>query len=723
MKRIGLSSLVSLALLCGSAFFPAGATPATPVQAARTRLGGPHIMPFNSGGPRAAAAPSGAHLTYYGGRVLSNVQVVQVVYGSGTYLPQTTGNTTPTVSSFYSGVTNSPYFDWLTEYNTNLSSQNPRTNQAIGRGSFGGRFTITPSAANNGAQIQDSNIQAELRAQVAAHHLPQPVLDSAGNTNTLYAIFFRNGQSVCMGGSCSLVPGGFCAYHGTIAAGGGLPELYYSVQPDLTSQAGCGTGTDFQNTTSVASHEMVEAVTDGEVGLATVDAPPLAWYDQTNGEIGDICNAQQGAITGGDGVSYTVQKQFSNVANDCIVSRAIGANDFSISASPGSLTIAQNGTGAATINTATISGSPQAVSLGVSGVPSGASASFSPASITSGGSSTFTLNAGTAAPGTSTLTILGTSGTTTHTTTIQLTVLGPSPVGITNGGFENGLAGWTSTGTTSVTSTSHTGASSAMAGAATATNGDSTLAQTFAAPAGAASLSLWYRMTCPDTLTYDWATVSLRDNTNGSTATPVARFCATNAAWVQATATVIAGHSYTLTLLSHDDDFAADPSFTLFDDVAIGAGGPPPPPPSGITNGGFESGLAGWVAAGPSVTAVNAGCHGGASCARLGSTSPTNGDSDLAQTFTAPAGSMNLTFWYKMTCPDTLTYDWATVSLRDNTSGTASTPLAKVCTSNAWTSVTVTITAGHSFTLTLTSHDDNYPADPSFTLFDDVATS
>ena len=724
MKRIGLAALVLLALLCGSAVYPAGATPAPPVPARTSRLGGPHIMPFNPGGPRAAAAPSGAHLTYYGGRVVSNIQVVQVVYGSGTYLPQVTGNTTPTVSSFYAGVTSSPYVDWLTEYNTNLSTQNPRTNQTIGRGSFGGRFTITPSAADNGAQIQDSNIQAELQAQIAAHHLPQPVLDSAGNTNTLYAIFFRHGQSICMGGNCSLVPGGFCAYHGTIAAGGGLPELYYSVHPDLTGQAGCGTGTDFQNTTSVASHEMIEAVTDGEVGLARVNAPPLAWYDQTNGEIGDICNAQDGTVTGGDGISYTVQKEFSNVANDCIVSRGTAANDFSISASPGSLTIAPNGSGTATINTVTTSGSPQTVSLGVSGVPSGATASFNPASITSGGSSTLTVNAGSAAPGTSTLTIVGTSATTTHTTTIQLTILGPAGVGITNGGFENGLTGWTTTGTTSISSTSHTGASSAMAGAATPTNGDSTLSQTFIAPAGASSLSLWYKMTCPDTVSYDWATVSLRDNTSGSTATPVGRFCATNAAWVQATATLIAGHTYTLTLLSHDDNFGADPSFTLFDDVAIGTvGPPPPPPPSGITNGGFESGLAGWVATGPSVTAVTSGCHSGTSCARLDSTSPTNGDSNLAQTFTAPAGSTHLTFWYQMTCPDTVSYDWATVSLKDNTSGTTSTPLAKVCTNNAWTSVTVAITAGDSFTLTLTSHDDNYPADPSFTLFDDVATS
>jgi hypothetical protein len=77
-------------------------------------------------------------------------------------------------------------------------------------------------------------------------------------------------------------------------------------------------------------------------------------------------------------------------------------------------------------------------------------------------------------------------------------------------------------------------------------------------------------MTCPDTLLDDWATVILKDNSGRSTATPVARFCATSAAWVQATAPVIAGHRYTLTLVSHDDHGAADPSFTLFDDVATG---------------------------------------------------------------------------------------------------------------------------------------------------------
>jgi hypothetical protein len=72
------------------------------------------------------------------------------------------------------------------------------------------------------------------------------------------------------------------------------------------------------NLDAVSSHEAVEAATDPEVGLATVIGPPLAWYDPNNGEIGDICNAQQGTIVGGDGVTYVIQLEFSNSANNCV---------------------------------------------------------------------------------------------------------------------------------------------------------------------------------------------------------------------------------------------------------------------------------------------------------------------------------------------------------------------------------------------------------------------
>ncbi len=39
--------------------------------------------------------------------------------------------------------------------------------------------------------------------------------------------------------------------------------------------------------------------------------------------------------------------------------------------------------------------------------------------------------------------------------------------------------------------------------------------------------------------------------------------------WTQAGGSVTVGHSYTLTLLSHDDNYIADPSFTQYDDVTL----------------------------------------------------------------------------------------------------------------------------------------------------------
>ena len=769
----------------------------------------------------ATAPPAGAQLTYYGGRVVSNMQVVQVLWGPGSYLSNVGSTGTPSMATFFQQSLNSAYVDWL-DHDYNTVNPSPRvgtakTNQHIGRGSFVNQYTITPSIT--GSTIDDTQIQAEISRQITAGHLPVPTTDAAGNNNTYYAVFFPPGITITQGGSSSCVSGGFCAYHGTIPAGGGIGELYYGVHPDMQPGSGCATGcgtsTTFGNYTAVASHEMVETITDAEVGIATVIGPPLAWYDSTNGEIGDICNAQQGSFVGGDGQTYVVQKEWSNSQNACIL-QTTATNDFSIGASPSAVSIAAGSSGSSTISTATTSGSAQTVSLSVSGAPSGVTATVSPTSVTSGGSSTLSISAtSSAAAGTYTLTITGTAASGTHTTTVSLTItstttpdftisanptsmsftqgtggsgnstiataavggsgtvslttsvnpagptaaINPTSVtagnsatltvtvgvtvaagtytvtvtgtegtkthsatvtvtvnsgnggGLTNGGFETGnFSGWTTSGAsdTVVNSGCHGGTYCARLGSTAPTNGDSTITQTFTAPTGTTGISLWYKMTCPDTVTYDWATVTLKDNTSATTATLLAKTCTTNA-WTNLAGSVTAGHSYTLTLTSHDDNYSGDATYTLYDDVTLttSSGG-------GITNGGFESGATGWTTAGTTAIATS-GCHGGTGCARAGSTAPTNGDSSFTQTFTVPSGKTQLSFWYKTTCPDTVTYDWTTATLNGTTIVT------KTCTNNGtWVNKTVGVTAGATYTLVLISHDDNYAGDATYTLFDDV---
>ena len=258
-----------------------------------------------------AAAASKPHLTYYGGPVIQKVRIYKVLYGStGTYQSFVTATAAPSVASFLTYLPTSAYFAWLTEYNTTSPAQ------TIGFGSYGGSFSISPASSRNGSTITDSQIQAEISSQIGAGHLP------ASDNNTIYMMFFPKGKRISQGGSGSCVAGGFCAYHSTFRRNG--QYVFYGVFPDMSAgsgcDSGCGNGSAFGNQTSVASHELIEAVTDPAVGVATVFGPPLGWYDGNNGEIGDICNAQQGSIVL-NALTYTVQKEWSNQKAACIVNK------------------------------------------------------------------------------------------------------------------------------------------------------------------------------------------------------------------------------------------------------------------------------------------------------------------------------------------------------------------------------------------------------------------
>ena len=250
---------------------------------------------------------------------------------------------------------------------------------------------------------------------------------------------------------------------------------------------------------------------------------------------------------------------------------APASNDFSLSLNPTSGSVTQGSAGTTTVATAVTSGSAQSVSLSASGLPTGASASFNPTSVTAGASSTLTISTSSTTPtGSYSITVTGTGTSATHSASFALTVTAPSSGGITNGGFETGnLSGWTASGAATGVTTSgpHSGTYAAMLGSTSPTNGDSSIAQTFTAPTGTGQLSFWYNITCPDTITYDWATATLKDNTTGTTSTPLAKTCVSSSGWTQVNAPITAGHSYTLTLTSHDDNYSADPTYTKYDDV------------------------------------------------------------------------------------------------------------------------------------------------------------
>jgi hypothetical protein len=99
--------------------------------------------------------------------------------------------------------------------------------------------------------------------------------------------------------------------------------------------------------------------------------------------------------------------------------------DFTISASPSSVTVRRGSSGSSTISTTALNGFNSAISLSASGQGSRVTVSFSPNPIPAPGTGSSTMRlsvARRATPGTRTITVTGTGGGVTHTTTVTLTI-------------------------------------------------------------------------------------------------------------------------------------------------------------------------------------------------------------------------------------------------------------------------------------------------------------
>ncbi len=122
----------------------------------------------------------------------------------------------------------------------------------------------------------------------------------------------------------------------------------------------------------------------------------------------------------------------SSVAHTNTVSLIVG--NFNLTASPSTQTGLIGATNISyTVTLATNTGFNGTVSFGLSGLPSGASASFNPASLSGAGSSTLTVNAGSAPAGSYILAITGTNGSAVASTTASLILTNQGYV-VWNGG-------------------------------------------------------------------------------------------------------------------------------------------------------------------------------------------------------------------------------------------------------------------------------------------------
>jgi hypothetical protein len=100
-----------------------------------------------------------------------------------------------------------------------------------------------------------------------------------------------------------------------------------------------------------------------------------------------------------------------------------GAADFLLAASPSAQTIAAGGSGAWTAQVTAENGFTGIVSLSVTGLPAGATALFSPASLTGGGNAALTISgAANTLPGTYSLNLVGAGGTKTRIVPLNLTI-------------------------------------------------------------------------------------------------------------------------------------------------------------------------------------------------------------------------------------------------------------------------------------------------------------
>jgi hypothetical protein len=314
MRSLRMTGAAAVVACLGVAGTSGASVSAQPVTVAVSAGHAVHLtLPAGMHGASAAAASSN-NLVYNGGPVENAGSTNYAIFWEPPLQTSVSATYNSLISRFLTDIGGTSLYGVASQYYQTVGG----VNQFIAnKATFGGSWLDT--SLYPGPALTDSEIQSEVSKAMAANGW-------TGGVGHEFFVFTGKNEIVCAGAECSNAV--FCAYHSSFASGSST--VLYADQPYTnTLPTGCNAPTspngdpDADSTINVISHELMETVTDPEVGTPL----NIAWQDTSGSEIGDKCNFMFGPTDAGgadlrlaNGNGYIVQQEWSNAIAGCSMS-------------------------------------------------------------------------------------------------------------------------------------------------------------------------------------------------------------------------------------------------------------------------------------------------------------------------------------------------------------------------------------------------------------------
>lgn len=320
-------------------------------------------------------------------------------YAAGVGYDLATGLGSPLTTNF--GQATTPDFSLSTSASAlkiQAGQTGTATLTAAALGGFSGTVTLSVSDPNNWATTSPTSISIP-PSGTATLSIPVPPTASAGISTVTVT-----------GTSGALVHTVAITYNVTV------PDFTVTASPTSMTIAAGSQGTSTIRVTALNGFT-------GTVALSATSSPLTTSFNPTSIQTSGTSTLTITAPSGTSAGTYTVTVTAASgsISHSATVTVTVTNPDFTVSASPSSLSVRSGQQGTSRITVSALNGFRGTVSLSAS-VSGGLTVSVSPSSVTNSGTSTLTVRVPSSIrSGTFTVTVTATSGTLRHTTTVTVT--------------------------------------------------------------------------------------------------------------------------------------------------------------------------------------------------------------------------------------------------------------------------------------------------------------